>query len=264
MHSSHDSLGWSTRVQRAWPGCTALSSEKDTVVSRAMGPSPQRKTVRPRPSSTSTSGLGRTRFSFTSNRSAKSAPTCSWIVTGASVRPWLVTTTRSRSPRPMWRSRNATTVASAAPSLGAARVTNVAANGSGMSTATDSSGRPFTHSSKRDSIRVSRKKRPCARPGCMSPHRSAMQNVCPSTSVTSPPGRPIDATGFDVCQADGSITRRSAQPSAGRPGRRRGARPSSEPWRSAPPRPAGTRRGRSRGRSRSRWPARPRRCAGTR
>src|SRR5215472_6087083 len=81
-------------------------------------------------------------------------------------------------------------VESARPGRGGQRDTNDAEKGSSDTTASGSGRTPFTRSSKRDRIRVSRTKRPSADGVTTSPSLSEMANVDSSTSVTVPPEEP--------------------------------------------------------------------------
>ena len=66
----------------------------------------------------------------------------------------------------------------------------MAENGSSETTASDSGRAPFTRSSKRDRIRVSRTNRPSAEGVTTSPSRPLMVKVDSSTRVTTPPAWP--------------------------------------------------------------------------
>ena len=70
----------------------------------------------------------------------------------------------------------------------------MAENGSSETTASDSGLAPFTRSSNRDRIRVSRTKRPSAEGVTTSPSRPLMAKVDSSTRVTTPPAWPRPAT----------------------------------------------------------------------
>ena len=93
-------------------------------------------------------------------------------------------TSSSRIPWPTWRWRNTMRVESARPGAGRFRDTNVAEKGSSLTAASGSARTPLTSTSKRDRIRVSRKKRPWAAPGAMSPAPPLMAKVDSSTRVT--------------------------------------------------------------------------------
>src|SRR6185436_350263 len=80
--------------------------------------------------------------------------------------------------------RRTSRVLSARPGGGGTRARNVAWYGAWDSACTDSTGSPSTHSSKRETTRVSATYRPCAWAGVMSPPGPHTQNELPSTSVT--------------------------------------------------------------------------------
>ncbi len=145
----------------------------------------------------------RTRPSLTSNSPAKSTSHRSSTTTGVGSSPWCTRTIRSRMPEPMLRWRNATVSASARPAGEATLPRNVAAKGSVTSTVNGSSRSPFTRSSQRDRIRVSRKNSPCTKSGERSPVRPERQNVRPSTRVTTPPRCACDGTGVLPSNGDG-------------------------------------------------------------
>ena len=141
--------------------------------------------------STSSSSFGRPRPSLTSNRSAKSPSTATVRCAAAASRPRLRSVMSSRMPLPTYRWRITSSVLSAWHGPGGRRPRNVQAYGSECWTATASGGSPSSWSSSRLTNRVSRKNRPCAPPGRMSPEGSLMQNEVSSRSVTRPlPGRP--------------------------------------------------------------------------
>ena len=145
----------------------------------------------------------RTRPSLTSNSPAKSTSHRSSTTTGVGSSPWCTRTIRSRMPEPMLRWRNATVSASARPAGETTLPRNVAAKGSVTSTVSGSSRSPFTRSSQRDRIRVSRKNSPCTKSGERSPVRPERQNVRPSTRVTTPPRCACDGTGVLPSNGDG-------------------------------------------------------------
>ncbi len=95
-------------------------------------------------------------------------------------------------------------VESARPGRGWLRETNTALNGSRVLAARGSGALWLTSSWNWEMKRVSRKNRPCAVPGSMSPDDVAMQNDEPSTRVTRPPGwisdgdSPLNVHGSDT------------------------------------------------------------------
>ena len=127
-----------------------------------------------------------TRPSFTANRSAKSASTRTSTVQTVASSPKLRSTSSSRIPWPTCRWRNTITVESARPGAGRFRDTKVAENGSSLTAESGSARTPLSSTSKRDRIRVSRKNRPWAAPGAMSPAPPLMAKVDSSTRVTDP------------------------------------------------------------------------------
>lgn len=145
--------------------------------------------------------------SFTANRSAKSASTCT--STDTTVASWLrfSTVMVSRSHSATNRSRTTRRVLSARSTRGARRWMNRAAKASEQSTDNGSGSWPSTRSSHRDSTRASRKKKPCGRPKTMSPWRSDRQNVAPSTSVTVSAHAPLCTAGWPLLKAEGSRPR---------------------------------------------------------
>src|SRR5579872_1240280 len=85
-------------------------------------------------------------------------------------------------------------VESARPGRGGHRDTNDAENGSSDTTASASGRAPFTRSSKRDRMRVSRTNRPSAEGATTSPSLAEMAKVDSSTRVTVPPEEPRRGT----------------------------------------------------------------------
>ena len=106
-------------------------------------------------------------------------------------------------------------VESAIPGRGGQRDTKTAEKGSSETTASASGFAPFTRSSKRDRIRVSRTKRPSADGVTTSPSRPLMAKVDSSTRVTTPSDWPRPAT--LPLKVHGSLTGATLPDRCGRP-----------------------------------------------
>ncbi len=127
---------------------------------------------------------------FTSNKSAKSASAARVMTQRFGFADVFRSVMSSRIPSPTYRRRTTSSVLSAWPAFGGIRPRNRPANGSLIVIVSGCGSSPFTRSSQRESIRVSRTNRPCDRSVRMSPPGSLMQNVEPSISVTGAQAAP--------------------------------------------------------------------------
>ena len=127
-----------------------------------------------------------TRPSLTSNRSAKSAPSCDLDRAERRLLAEVADLDVFAHPAPDVAAADQEQVRVRPALRGWPRSTNTPLNGSGVVAASGSGTLPLSRSRNSDRNRVSRKIKPCGCSGSISPARFEMQNADPSTRVTTP------------------------------------------------------------------------------